>query len=57
MIVGVGAVGKRAEQCRAVAEGRHLEAVIAELAARRLAVVVVVFDERSSRICLVPRRD
>ena len=39
---------KRAEECVAVAEGRHLEPVIAELVAYRLTVIVVIFDERDS---------
>ena len=42
---GLGALGKGGQQRGAVGEGRHLEAVIAQLAAHRFAIVVVVVDE------------
>ena len=46
---GLGSLCKRAEECRTVAEGRHLEPVIAELVAHRLTVIVCDRDVRRRR--------
>jgi hypothetical protein len=50
----VGAVAERAEKRVAVRESRHIKPVIGKLAAHRLTVVVVIFDEHDSNSAHVP---